>query len=64
MPNFNQDVRTREARTAAELRPYIEAALARKRFMQPLAESDVPVVKAAVKASFTDAQVRRMAAGD
>lgn len=64
MPNFNQDVRTREARKAAELRPYIEAALARKRFMQPLAESDVPVVKAAVKASFTDAQVQRMAAGD
>ena len=64
MPNFNQDVRTREARKAAELRPYMEAALARKRFMQPLAESDVPVVKAAVKASFTDAQVQRMAAGD
>ena len=64
MPSFNQDVRTREARKAAELRPYMEAALARKRFMQPLAESDVPVVKAAVKASFTDAQVQRMAAGD
>lgn len=64
MPNFNQDVRAREARKAAELQPYIEAALARKQFMQPLAERDVPVVKAAVKASFTDAQVQRMAAGD
>ncbi len=64
MPNFNRDVATREARKAAELQPYIAAALARKQFMQPLAESDVPVVKAAVKASFTDAQVQRMAAGD
>ena len=64
MPNFIRDVATREARKAAELQPYIAAALARKQFMQPLAESDVPVVKAAVKASFTDAQVQRMAAGD
>lgn len=49
MPQFNHDVQKREEKKAATLAPYIEAALARKQYMQPLAEKDVPVVKAAVK---------------
>ncbi len=33
----------------AELAPYIEAALARKQWMQPIADEDIPVIPAAVK---------------
>ena len=63
LPAFNHDVHAREARKSEELQPYIAAALARKRYMQPLAEHQVPVVKASVKVSVTDAQKQRMAAG-
>ena len=62
MPEFTKDVEAREAKKAAELAPYIEAALARKSYMQPLAEADVPVVKASVKAATFDAQKNRQAA--
>ena len=34
------------ARVAAELAPYVAAAMQRKRWMAPLAEGDIPVVKA------------------
>ncbi|MDA0822068.1 MAG: LLM class flavin-dependent oxidoreductase [Proteobacteria bacterium] len=51
MPQFTADLAEREARKQAELAPYIEAALARKQRMAPLAEKDVPVVKAAVRAA-------------
>ena len=36
----------RDAAKAAELAPYIEAALARKQWMQPLADDEIPVVHA------------------
>ena len=49
MSQFSADVDEREASKNDELAPYIEAAMARKQHMQPLAEHDVPVVKAAVK---------------
>jgi len=61
MPEFTKDVEIREAQKAEELAPYIEAALARKNFMQPLAFEDVPVVKAAVKAAKFDAVQARAA---
>ena len=65
MPDFTKDVETREAAKAADLAPHIEAALARKSFMQPLAREDVPVVKAAVKAaSFDGLKARQAASGD
>ncbi len=51
MSQFSADVDDREAGKNNELAPYIEAAMARKQHMQPLAEHDVPVVKAAVKAA-------------
>ena len=47
-PEFKADAAEREARKAAELAPYIEAALARKVWMQPLAAEDIPVVRASV----------------
>ncbi|MBT5111362.1 MAG: LLM class flavin-dependent oxidoreductase [Rhodospirillaceae bacterium] len=56
MPEFTRDVEEREAAKARELAPYIEAALARKAYMQPLAEHEVPVVKASVKVAGADAR--------
>lgn len=47
-PEFRAQVEEREARKAAELAPYIEAALARKPWMAPLADEDIPVVQASV----------------
>ena len=49
MPEFVADREEREADKAAELAPYIEAALARKERMAPLADEDIPVVHAAIK---------------
>ena len=54
MPEFARDAEAREAAKAAELAPFIEAALARKTYMQPLAEADVPVVKASVRVAGDD----------
>ena len=48
MPAFKSDVEAREARKRAELAPYVEAALKRKQWMKPLAEHEVPVVRASV----------------
>ena len=68
MPEFSAGVAAREAAKAAALAPHIDAALARKQRMQPLAADEVPVVRAAVKAATFDAQRQReqarRAAGD
>ncbi len=48
MPAFAAQVAEREARKAAELAPFIEAAMARKVRMAPLADDEIPVVKASV----------------
>lgn len=49
MPEFKAREADRLAAKEAELAPFIEAALARKTWMQPLAEEDIPVIPAAVK---------------
>ena len=49
MPEFKAEAAAREARKAEELAPYIAAALKRKQWMQPLAEHEIPVVKASVE---------------
>jgi alkanesulfonate monooxygenase SsuD/methylene tetrahydromethanopterin reductase-like flavin-dependent oxidoreductase (luciferase family) len=46
MPGFKAQVAEREAKKAAELAPYIEAAMARKRWMAPLEDHEIPVVPA------------------
>ncbi|MBI5506231.1 MAG: LLM class flavin-dependent oxidoreductase [Deltaproteobacteria bacterium] len=46
LPAFRIEVAAREAAKEAELRPYLDEALTRKRWMTPLAEADIPVVKA------------------
>ena len=48
MPEFAADEAERQARKAAELAPFVEAALARKTWMQPLDDADIPVVRASV----------------
>ncbi len=46
MPKFVAGREEREAQKAAELAPYIEAALARKKWMPALADEEIPVVYA------------------
>jgi alkanesulfonate monooxygenase SsuD/methylene tetrahydromethanopterin reductase-like flavin-dependent oxidoreductase (luciferase family) len=46
MPEFKAEAAAREARKAAELAPFIDAALARKPRMAPLADHEIPVVPA------------------
>ena len=48
MEEFHDDEAERERHKAEQLAPFIEAALARKIRMQPLAQADVPVVRASV----------------
>ena len=48
MPEFKAEVAAREAKKAAELAPYFEAALKRKNWMKPFADADIPPVKASV----------------
>jgi len=46
MPEFKAEAAAREAKKAAELAPFIEAALQRKRRMSPLEDHEIPVVPA------------------
>jgi alkanesulfonate monooxygenase SsuD/methylene tetrahydromethanopterin reductase-like flavin-dependent oxidoreductase (luciferase family) len=48
LPEFKAQATERDRRKAEELAPYIEQALARKKVMPPLADADIPVVRAAV----------------
>jgi hypothetical protein len=49
-PPFAAQAAEREARKAEELAPFVEAALARKRRMAPLADDAIPIVHASVAA--------------
>ena len=48
MPAFKADADAREAHKRSELAPYFERALGRKQWMKPLADHEVPVVRASV----------------
>jgi len=48
LPEFGSRTVEREERKADELAPYIEKALARKQRMRPLADADIPIVRASV----------------
>jgi alkanesulfonate monooxygenase SsuD/methylene tetrahydromethanopterin reductase-like flavin-dependent oxidoreductase (luciferase family) len=48
MPQFKADVAEREEKKRKALAPYVEAALGRKKWMKPLADDEIPVVKASV----------------
>jgi alkanesulfonate monooxygenase SsuD/methylene tetrahydromethanopterin reductase-like flavin-dependent oxidoreductase (luciferase family) len=49
MPDFQAEVDAREAKKAAELAPYVEAALKRKKWMRPLGDHEIPVIRASVE---------------
>src|SRR5215472_4363538 len=49
MPDFKAEVDARETKKAAELAPFIDAALRRKKRMRPLADQDIPVIRASVE---------------
>ena len=49
MPDLVTGEEEREARKMEELAPYIEQAMARKKWMQPLAPADVPSFQARSK---------------
>ena len=44
LPHFTADREARLARKDEELAPFIEAAMARKKFMAPLADDEIPIV--------------------
>ncbi len=48
MPGFQGELAAHETRKQRELAPYVAAALARKKWMKPLADDEIPVVKASV----------------
>jgi alkanesulfonate monooxygenase SsuD/methylene tetrahydromethanopterin reductase-like flavin-dependent oxidoreductase (luciferase family) len=48
LPEFAESAAERDQRKADELAPHVERALARKKRMAPLADADIPVVKASV----------------
>jgi alkanesulfonate monooxygenase SsuD/methylene tetrahydromethanopterin reductase-like flavin-dependent oxidoreductase (luciferase family) len=48
MPEFRREADERETAKAKRLAPHVEAALARKPKMRPLADHEIPVVKASV----------------
>jgi alkanesulfonate monooxygenase SsuD/methylene tetrahydromethanopterin reductase-like flavin-dependent oxidoreductase (luciferase family) len=50
LPEFAAAAQQREAEKARALAPFVEAALARKPRMQPLADHEIPVVRASVSA--------------
>jgi alkanesulfonate monooxygenase SsuD/methylene tetrahydromethanopterin reductase-like flavin-dependent oxidoreductase (luciferase family) len=65
MGEFKADAAAREARKQAALAPYIEAAMRRKTWMQPLADDEIPVVKASVpKAQINQAAPHSEAASE
>jgi len=46
MPEFRERAEAREARKREELAPFVEAALARKQWMRPLADDEIPEIEA------------------
>jgi len=48
MPEFAAGEAQRQQRKTAELAPFVDAALARKNWMQPLADDEIPIVRASV----------------
>ena len=48
-PRFKSNQLEKQAAKEAELAPYIEEALARKQYMRPLEDDEIPLVRASVK---------------
>lgn len=59
MPDFKRELDEREAAKAKRLSPHIEKALARKQRMKPLADEEIPVVRASVAAAQVNQTAKR-----
>ena len=46
MPEFKAEEAARQTRKEEELAPYVEAALARKQWMEPLTDAEIPTYPA------------------
>ena len=57
LPEFKAEQADRQAAKDAERAPYVEAALARKTWMQPIPDDEIPVVRASVKRAQTSGSV-------
>jgi alkanesulfonate monooxygenase SsuD/methylene tetrahydromethanopterin reductase-like flavin-dependent oxidoreductase (luciferase family) len=65
MPEFAEREAERETRKAETLAPYIEAAMARKAALPPLADADIPVYEAyGNTVALTDEDIRKMPEGN
>jgi hypothetical protein len=58
MPEFKAEAEVRERRKAEDLAPFIAAAMGRKQWMKPLADHEIPVVKASVQKAQINETVR------
>ena len=64
MPEFHEREAERERRKQEELAPYVEAAMARKQRMRPLADHEIPVHEAyGNTVALTDEDLREDAGG-
>jgi hypothetical protein len=65
MPEFTEREADRERKKLAELAPYIEAAMARKQALAPLADHDIPVQEAyGTTVALTDEDIRKLPEGN
>ena len=59
LPAFKERDAIRQKQKAEELAPYIAAAFKRKKYMQPLADADIPVVQSYGRRKNTDISVSK-----
>jgi len=65
MPEFQEREAERERRKREELAPFVEAAMARKQRMPPLAEAEIPVHEAyGNTVALTDEDIKKMPEGN
>jgi hypothetical protein len=65
MPEFAAQAAEREKRKQEELAPYVEAAMARKRVMPPLADHEIPVHEAyGNTVALTDEDIQKLPEGN
>jgi hypothetical protein len=65
MPEFAEREADRERKKREELAPYIEAALARKKALPPLADDEIPVQEAyGNTVALTDEDIRKLPEGN
>jgi alkanesulfonate monooxygenase SsuD/methylene tetrahydromethanopterin reductase-like flavin-dependent oxidoreductase (luciferase family) len=65
MPEFHEHEAERQRRKQEELAPYIEAAMARKQRMRPLADDEIPVQEAyGNTVALTDEDIKKMPEGN